>query len=81
MPRTHGYPWSPLWYLRIPFSRPYPESVGYRSDLDNADSTLGNLGDRRYFGNGAHVQEATSRRWQAAGDRRLDLLDKSYMVL
>ena len=51
------------------------ETLAYRSDLENADSTVGNLKTEGSKGNGAHGQKATSRRQQAAGNGALDLLE------
>lgn len=54
--------------------KPTTRLVGTESDLENAAASEGNLGDRREFEHGAHVQTTTARRLAAASSRSVDLL-------
>ena len=55
---------------------PTPRLMATESDLENAAASDGNLGDRREFEHGAHVQTTTARWLQAACSRSVDFLGR-----
>ena len=62
-------------FLTIPDGRLPADTFATESDLEDAATDEGNLGDRREFDHGSHVQAAASRRrLKAASSRSVDLL-------